>query len=76
MSTQSLERSNFRPSSEQRNASRSARAALLLAAVMHLATASTAFAAPSGANKSPAKADIQTVEVKMKSITKKFERSD
>ncbi|WP_228557739.1 hypothetical protein [Myxococcus sp. AB056] len=76
MSTQSLERSNFRPSSEQRNASRSARAALLLAAVMHLATASTAFAAPSGANKSPAKVDIQTVEVKMKSITKKFERSD
>lgn len=43
---------------------------------MHLATAGTAFAAPPASNKSPAKVDIQTVEVKIKSITKKFERSD
>ncbi|MBJ6763260.1 hypothetical protein JGU66_21030 [Myxococcaceae bacterium JPH2] len=43
---------------------------------MQLATASTAFAAPSAANNSPAKVDIQTVEVKMKTLTKKFERSD
>ncbi|MBU8897764.1 hypothetical protein DRW03_04035 [Corallococcus sp. H22C18031201] len=43
---------------------------------MQLATANTALAAPSLATKSPAMVDIQTVEVKMKSITKKFERSD